>query len=993
MTDTKPIELRLLGEMEVRAPQNGAADDLAGQTKRLALLAYLALDPGYHRRESLLVLLWPDKDTDSARQALRQSLYHIRKTLGREVFRARGDEVGVDPAALWCDAAALERACDEGDDEAAARLFRGELLPGFHVDDCSPEFEMSLDRARQRLRQKGLRSLRRLAGREVSEGRHDAAIGHARRALELDPHDETALRILIEALGERGDRVEALRAFERFTERYEDEFGFEPSEETRAAMRAVRENVERPPRRATATTLPSTLPRPLTSLVGRERMIDQALQRLERPDVRILTLTGPGGVGKSRLAIEIAHRASAAYPDGIAWANLDIYEDPEAALVTLARAVDADTAEGRCPRATLRERLRGLQALLVLDGLDRIPSVGIALTEILGEAPRVDALLTSRTPIGHSAEFRLPVPPLSLPDRGHHIGLDLSRESEAVALFEERAGAADPEFRVTAENVTAVIDVCRRLDGLPLAIELAAARTRHLPVAELARRLEDDLGLLRDGARDRPDRHGTLDATIRWTSEHLEDDERALLNGLGVFVGDFELSVVETMWPDLSDSPRSALEILSILIDRGLVYSLDEPGGRPRYRLLRTIREHAAEALEASGRGDDWRRRLTEHYVTWTREGFSHWCGPDEAAWLAALDREGPNLDAIVDWAVDAAPARAARIAAAVNHWWWLRGATTDARRRLERILENAGGGLDPTLRARLLVSLGQLASVQADVDEGIERIRRAMEVYERIDDDGGRGWALQTLANVLLSNGRIDEALAVAEEGLAIGERTGNSLRIEYCDRMIAQIAQIRGDLARAETLLDDALARARSAGNRGDEVRTLLSLAQVEIGRDQADLAERYAREALTITEGLGNANDTAYASWVLADALRAGGRADGVHSLYARALELYREIGNDNGVCLVLAALVETTFDGGRDEPVLRIAAGLADLVEARDLRYPRLRTRLDALLDRVRSRVGDHAFDRERAATRGVTLERLLEWAGDLVPTVEIRAAAR
>lgn len=994
MTEEKRIELCLLGEMRVHGTENGAERKLAGQTKRLALLAYLALEPGFHRRESVMDLFWPESDPDAARRALRQSLYALGKTLGRKgVFEKRGDEIRVDSSHLWCDAPALERACDEGDEETVVQLFRGELLPGFHIDDASPDLQRAFDDARTRIHRKGLRKLRDLAERASREGRHDAAIRYARQALTAAPHDEPSLRILVSALAAAGDRVEAVRVGATFVERLESEMGLEPDPETLAAIHAAEERPGRAVCDPESRPLPSTLPHPLTSLVGRADEIELAVKRLGRADVRMLTLTGPGGVGKSRLAIEIAERVASRYADGVAWVNLDVYSDPEAALLAIARVVDAEVGEEACARAALRERLAGLDALLVLDGLDRVPDSGAAIAEILGTAPDVDALLTSRTPVGLSAEHRLPVSPLSLPERGRHVGVDLPLDSEAVALFVDRSRAADPEFALSTSNVGAVIEICLRLDGLPLAIELAAGRTCHLPVEEIARRLEGDLGLLKGDARDRPERHETLDAAIRWTSEQLSDEERALLLGLGAFVGDFDLSMLEATWEDLGPPDHPALDLLSVLIDRGLVHSVRDSEGRPRYRLLRTIRDHAAAALEESGRRAAWLRRLAEQYAGWVQRGFKNYCGPGEAEWLVALDREAPNLEAIVDWAIEAEPRLAAGIVSPIVHWWTSRGMIAHARRRVERVLEAGGPGIETGIRGRLLVSLGMLSQMHGDHDEAVERSRQALEVYREAGDTSGHGYALQSYSRVLMNLGQFDEALAAAEEGLAIGERTGNAHRVDQCGNVIARIAHHRGDLERAEPLYARALSRARAVGSLAGETLPLINLAQIEIHRGRPELAERYAREALRIAESLGNANHVAYASAVLADARRALGRPDEVHALYASALDLYRRMGEEEGMATVLTALAEVILEAGENDQALRLVASLTNRIEEQGVRYPPLLERLEGVAQRIRDRLGVDVWEREIASTRGVTLERLLQWAEEGIPTVEIRFAAR
>lgn len=991
MPDAPLLELRLLGTVEARKPDGKAVANLSRQSKRLALLAHLALEPGWHRRESLLALLWPDLPEAAGRRALRQVLHFLRHSLDETIFSKRGaDELGIDPDRLWCDATALRAAFAEEDYATVAELYRGELLHGFHPDGVASRFEFALEDARRDLREKALLALRERARARREAGELDEAVALARRALEIHPSDEIVLRDLVALHDRRGDRARAVETYERFASRLARDLGVEPSAETREAVRRVRER-ERPFKdRGEAGVFPGRPPRPLTSFVGRERILGTARRLLGHDDVRLLSLVGPAGVGKSRLALELAGRLEEEYADGLAWAGLDAATEPDRALAEIARAVRAGARDDRRTGPAIGERLAGRSALLLLDGLDRVPGLGPELAALLADAPEVDLLVTCRAPLGLEIEQTLPVPPLSLPDPERWLGVELPLDSEATALFLDRARAADPAFRLAPETVEAVISIVRRLDGLPLAIELAAARLRHFPIHELARRIEGQLELLKHPGADRPARHRTLEAAIRGSDELLDAEERALFHGLGAFAGEFGPEAARAISPDGGEDGRPLVERLSALVDHGLVERPRLIDGELRYRMLRTNRDYAARRLAEEERAEELRHRMARHYAEWTRDGTRHWCTNSESAWIRRLDREYPNLQVTLEWASRHDVGCAAAIASAIHHYWWVRGLATEGRRRIEAVLDGGAEDATPDQRGRLMVAIGTLLALQGEFDVAIERMRRGAAEYRDAGDTGGLGWAWQCLSNALLHGGRLEAAEDAAGRALEIGRKTDDPVRVRVGLRSLAEIALVRGDVDRAEALLEETLALEASPT---EEAWMLELRIEIAVRRGESRRAEALCLQLISLAEAERQRSKLAHAHATLADVLRdRGSGGDEIRRLYGRALATYREIGETPGILSVLVAIAETVAEAGEARAAARMLAAIEARTADEGIREPRLVERLERALEGSKLRIGAAAFERERAEGRALSLERLLARAEDVVASPKIPLAA-
>ena len=599
---------------------------------------------------------------------------------------------------------------------------------------------------------------------------------------------------------------------------------------------------------------PNNLPRQPTPFLGREREVEAVVGLLRNEDVQLLTLTGPGGTGKTRLALQAAAELLDDFADGVFFVPLSSVPDPTLVPSVTATALGLREEGGQPLEERLREFLATKQLLLVLDNLEHLVEITPDIGRLLEASPGLKVLATSRTPLRLRAEREYPVAPLGLPRRKPPPTLEQLSQYEAVRLFIDRAQAIKPDFAIDNENAPAVAEICHRLDGLPLAIELAAARVRLLPPQAMLTRLEQRLPLLTGGARDAPARQRTLRDAITWSYDLLEPDEQTLFRRLAVFAGGFTLAAAEAVGNH--DGTLDAFAGVERLCEQSLLRQAEGPGSEPRFTMLETIREFGLEQLAAAGEAAELRKRHAHFFLALAEDASPQLSGSAQGAWLNRLEVEHDNLRAALGWSIDADPELGMRFARLLVLFWLGHGHFREGQRWLERVLA-AGVGAAPAAQAPVLNALAALAGPQGNYDLAATAAEAALAIARDLGDIANIAWSLNVLGGVASLRGDHARAVILWEEALDLRRSLGDASAAALVLLNLGNSSLAQADFARAGSFLEEALEQAKESGDIDTvaqvlEVQGWLGLAQRKHAR-----AASLLRESLLMRVDLGTAS----------------------------------------------------------------------------------------------------------------------------------------
>ena len=764
---------------------------------------------------------------------------------------------------------------------------------------------------------------------------------------------------------------------------------------------------EFPPLR-TLTGMPSNLPPQATAFIGRERQIETVRGALLKPDVRLIMLTGPGGTGKTRLALQVAAGLLDSFADGVYFVALESVSDPNLVPSVIAQALDVREAVGRPITTSLAEALHQKQVLLVLDNFEQVVSAAPVLAQVLGAAPRIRMLVTSRAALRLYGERELAVPPLALPDHRIAPTADHLSRFEAVRLFVDRAQAVRADFVLTDENAAIVAEICQRLDGLPLAIELAAARVRSLPPRTMLQRMERRLPLLTGGARELPARQRTLRDAIAWSYDLLEPGEQTLFRRLAVFRG-CALETAERVCAGEPSTPGATsvalaplemgvLDGLDSLVEKSLLRQEETPDSEPWYRMLETVREYALERLEESREAGAAHRRHALAALRLAETAEAKLYGPEHGVWFRRLEHEHDNVRAALDWCVGQRYAEPAlRLAVALWWFWSAHGHIREARERMLGLLARFPMGVaNPRaeLRARALHGAGMLASIQGDHTEARAHQEEALRIRRALHDDVGIFNSLEALGTVACIQGDYAAALAYLGDARVIARQMDDSMSYASVMNALGNVHYEIGDLPAARAHFDESLdAYSRT---RDPQYHTFngAMLSKIVVAQDEGSYDEAHALLAETLAgcRQVSNRRFEALCLAILGGLNLAQGDHEAAHHHLAESIGMYQELGHLAGISQVLERFVALAAARSQHDVAIRLAAASTALHEqAGAPLMPNSRSRLERAIEPARRGLSGEAADANWQAGRALSLDQAIELALniDASPAARVR----
>jgi non-specific serine/threonine protein kinase len=1038
------LRVQFFGEFRVWRDQEEVTLLLHRLGKPKPLLKILLAHP--HRlftQDELAEWLWPEMPRDAAIVNVRKRVSELRQVLEPQLDRgsqsqyilskresgyyfspqARCETDTQEFLQKWDAGQRLEQAGQYSlalrEYEAAEALVRGDFLAEDRYEDWAQALQAEWE---ERL----LNLLERVAECHARLGQYDRALDACQKSLQRAPTRESVYRRQMLYFYLKGEPSQSLEAYQVCLHVLNERLEVKPSTETQELyQRIVEHNVPELPR-----VIPHNLPRSLTSFLGREQELTQIKWALQQ--TRLMTLTGAGGCGKTRLALEVAGKLLNEYPDGVWWVELAALSNPYLVPSVVASALGLKDTAGRSISETLTSYLRPKNLLLILDNCEHlVRACGQLAESLLKVSPQLQILPTSREALGLGGETVWPVPPLATPRLQPLPTLKVLEQYGAVSLFVERAMASQPSFRLTRKNAMAVAQICTHLDGIPLAIEMAAARVRVLSVEQIAERLSERFQLLTAASATAYPHHQTLRATMDWSYQLLTKKEQGLLRRFSVFAGEFSLEDVGPVCagktPGVMAPTIEATELLNLishLVDKSLIF-VTELGLRARYRMLETVRQYAREKLCDTGEAQIIYERHLDYCVTLAKQAFEAWYSPDEPRWYDRLDQAHDDLRAALAWALEQRKTESALlICKGIWQFWLARGHRSEAREWIKKALDQSHG-LRTELYARVLNAAGRLACERGDYTEAREFHEQTMSIYQELGDKrgvgsqyvnlgviasyqsnhrlacslyeqavpvfrelGNRVGLANALANMGMAAGELgDYALARArlEEALQLRRELGDQQSIAYELGWLAFIAQQEEDYEQAMALRRESLAIFRTLNVQGGIAGALEQLGWIAFVQRDYQMAHVYYEEALEIHKKLGDKKSIAYELGSIAELILHEGDLDRAPALYLESLALHYQLGVQDGLSRALRGLACVAVCQKQFERAARLFGAAEALHESIGARLnQRERAEREKQLALPRDILGPDRFTKLWNQGKAMPLDEAVQYAQDHHP---------
>jgi predicted ATPase/class 3 adenylate cyclase/Tfp pilus assembly protein PilF len=713
---------------------------------------------------------------------------------------------------------------------------------------------------------------------------------------------------------------------------------------------------------------PNNLPVQTTPLVGRDEEVSAVRARLLRSEVRLLTLTGVGGIGKTRLALQAAAEMLYDFPEGVFFVNLAPLVDPGLVVPTVAYTLGLREAGAQPIAETLKEYLKDKKLLLVLDNFEQVLKAAPGIADLLRSASQLRVLATSRAALGLSMEHQYAVPPLQVPDPRKPASLEALSQYGAVTLFIQRAEASKPDFQVNNANAPAVAEICYRLEGIPLAIELAAARIKVLTPRAILERLGNRLKLLTGGATDLPSRQQTLRSTIEWSYDLLSEGEKQLFRRLAVFRGGRTLEAAEAVCNSSGDLELDVLDGITSLVDKSLMYVVESAsstsgeggeGGEPRYVLLETIHEYAWEKLLECGDAEELQRQHALYFMGLAEQAEPELTANKSEVWLARLELEHDNIRAALSWSLETGifSEFALRIAGAIWRFWYMSGYLSDGRTWLGTALARSEGAAAP-VRAKGFVGYGVLLLHLGEYKAAELHLRESLRLYEALDDKAGLAAVFNSLGTIARDLGDSDVALERYGQSLSMRREINDKWGIAQALNNLSSVHVDRGEYEQARIQLEESYAIFRELGDKWRVSYLLMNLGNVVYHLGDYERAKALLEESLALCVELGDEWGRSYVLLNLGGVALDNGEYERAEDLYRESLVLLQKVGEKKGISENLEGFAEATAKLGKIARAARLWGAAAALRETIGIPLtPDEQPRHDRGVAHARAQVGD------------------------------------